>query len=131
MQRYSKKRQSILDCLRATKSHPGAEWIYSEMKKIYPDISLATVYRNLIILKDAGEIRSVGKVHGQERFDGNAMPHTHAVCQICGKIMDIPDFELPDYLMDEASAKCGFMMLSSDIHFSGICENCRKTEKTK
>ena len=43
----SKKRDAILSCLCNTDTHPSAEWIYHQLKPQIPDLSLATVYRNL------------------------------------------------------------------------------------
>ena len=67
--RFSRKRQSIIECLRSTKEHPSAEWIYNKLKPVYPDLSLATVYRNLKELKEDGAIRSVGVDADNERFE--------------------------------------------------------------
>ena len=81
IQRFSKKRQAIYDCLRSTTSHPTADWIYHQLHPDFPDLSLGTVYRNLSQLKNAGLIQSVGVVAGQERFDANISPHTHLICK--------------------------------------------------
>ena len=54
MQRFSKKRAAIYDCLCGTKTHPSADWIYQQLLPEFPDLSLATVYRNLAQLKEAG-----------------------------------------------------------------------------
>ena len=127
MQRYSKKRQAILDCLKNTTSHPTAEWIYSEIKKEYPDISLATVYRNLSQLKDAGEIRSLGKVGGKERYDGNLGEHSHVICSVCGKTIDVFELSLPADFEKKVEGMTGFEIVSSEITFKGICADCKKS----
>ena len=67
--RYSKKREAILDVIRSSDAHPSAEWIYQALKQANPDLSLGTVYRNLLFFQRQGTIQSVGVVHGQERFD--------------------------------------------------------------
>ena len=81
MERYSKKREAILDCLRSTDSHPTAEWIYAQLKGEYPDLSLATVYRNLAQLKSSGIIRSVGVVAGLPRFALAPQAHLTSIRQ--------------------------------------------------
>ena len=63
--RYSKKREAILDVIRGTDAHPSAEWIYQALKPAHPDLSLGTVYRNLLFFQRQGTIQSVGVVHGQ------------------------------------------------------------------
>ena len=125
MQRYSRKRQAILDCLRNTTEHPTAEWICARLKPAFPELSLATVYRNLTQFKDDGIICSVGKVNGQERFDANAAPHTHAVCAHCGRVVDVPGVSLPETLFSRVREIVGFEVHTSLVSFTGICPACR------
>lgn len=124
MQRYSKKRQAILDCLRSTNNHPTVEWIHEKLQPVYPDLSLATVYRNLGQLKDAGMIRSVGVVNGYEHFDANMRPHSHAVCSECGEIIDIEDMHVSQQLIDIVESTTGYHISNASLQFTGVCENC-------
>ena len=62
--KHSRKRDAILDCMRNTTCHPTAEWVYQQLKPIYPDLSLGTVYRNLAMFKESGTIQSIGVVGG-------------------------------------------------------------------
>lgn len=128
MQRYSRKRQSILDCLLSTKEHPTAEWIYSQIKPQYPSLSLATVYRNLNMLRDEGLIQSVGTVMGQERFDADVSPHTHIVCIKCGRVADAFDVVLPKDVCSDAEKASGFRILRAELRLSGICSRCESGE---
>ena len=64
--KHSKKRDAIYECVRSTKTHPSAEWVYSRLKPEIPDLSLGTVYRNLAMFKQEGDIISVGTVGGLE-----------------------------------------------------------------
>ena len=89
IRKNSKKRNAILELLHSTTAHPNADWIYAQLKPMYPDLSLGTIYRNLALFKEEGQIISVGTVNGQERFDGNLNPHTHFICEKCGRIEDI------------------------------------------
>ncbi len=66
VRRHSRKRDAILECLRCTTSHPTAEWVYNQLKPTIPDLSLATVYRNLAMFKAEGTIDSVGVYNGLE-----------------------------------------------------------------
>ena len=63
-----KKRNAILSCLRGTVLHPSAEMVHEMLREEHPDISLATIYRNLALFKSQGLIQSVGTVNGSERF---------------------------------------------------------------
>ena len=64
-QNYSRKREAILQAVRSTTLHPSAEWVYRELKPVFPDLSLGTVYRNLAQFKVDGVIVSVGTVNGR------------------------------------------------------------------
>jgi Fur family peroxide stress response transcriptional regulator len=125
MQRFSKKRQAILDCLCSTKSHPPAEWVYAQLQPDYPNLSLATVYRNLNQLKDAGVIRSLGVLNGHERFDGNASPHSHVACTRCGKILDVEDIQAPPDMIQAVEQATGFSIAEASLLFRGVCSACQ------
>ncbi len=56
--KYSRQRESIKEFLMTRRDHPTADVVYDNMKIIYPNISLGTVYRNLSLLSDIGEIRN-------------------------------------------------------------------------
>lgn len=124
MQRYSKKRQAIIECLQNTNIHPTVEWIYENLQPVYPDLSLATVYRNIGQLKKAGMVRSVGVVNGYEHFDANMQPHSHAVCSHCGSIVDIEDMHVSRQLIDIVENTTGYHISEAALQFTGICENC-------
>lgn len=85
----SKKRQAILESLRSVTDHPTAEMIYNRLKPEYPDLSLGTVYRNLAMFLEEGQIISVGTVDGQERYDARTDFHAHLVCRRCRCVTDI------------------------------------------
>ncbi len=88
-QNFSKKREAIYDTIRSTDTHPSADWVYEKLKPAYPDLSLATVYRNVRVLEEKGLIVSVSNVNGKERYDARTEPHTHFVCLGCGKVIDV------------------------------------------
>ena len=96
--RYSPKREAILQCLRSTTCHPSAEWVYSQLKPQIPDLSLATVYRNLARFRSEGAVQVIGSVNGEDRYDGNVVPHGHFICRACGAVLDLPHIlvEIPN-----------------------------------
>ena len=125
-QRYSKKREAILGLLRSTTEHPGAEWIYLRLKADYPDLSLATVYRNLNQFKEQGLILSLGAVNGVERFDANTTPHVHFVCDSCSKVLDLQKLDVPTALCQSAARETGAQVESCWLTFHGECAACKK-----
>jgi len=127
--RETTQRKLIYQVLVADKSHPSAEEIYKKVKKIKPDISYATVYRNLKVLKGQGKIKEL-KFEGEDfsRFDGNTSPHYHFRCLNCGRIYDIEISPLKD------CEKLVAQLSGHDIHFHeifyfGICKRCKESFK--
>lgn len=125
-----RKRNAILAYLRQTHDHPSAEMVYNHLKPEYPDLSLGTVYRNLSMFKDRGEIVSVGTVNGVERFDGNTAPHVHFVCTGCALVEDLPQIAVPEVLSREAATQMGGQVDMCQLTFTGLCGQCMDhTEK--
>ena len=118
-----RKRNAILECLRSTTAHPSAEMVHEMLQKDHPDISLATVYRNLSLFRSQGMIQSVGTVRGIERFDANTDPHVHFVCSQCGTVLDLHQIEVP-HLSRQVEASTGCAVESCQLTFTGLCENC-------
>jgi Fe2+ or Zn2+ uptake regulation protein len=118
----------ILETLRKSCNHPTAEDVYSLLKKDNPELSLGTVYRNLNVLCEQGEISKVESNFASERFDGNSARHYHLVCEKCGKLIDLPVgyFESVD---ETANASAGCRVYFHRIMFSGLCPECTATEK--
>lgn len=124
----SKKRDAILSCIRATRRHPSAEWIYHQLKPEIPDLSRGTIYRNLRLFLEEGSVTSVGVVNGLERFDGDVSPHAHFICQYCGEVLDMPEFAPLDAMAGQAEALTGGRIESCALIFSGCCRSCAQTE---
>ena len=74
MLKRSKQRESIKKFLISRYDHPTAETVYMNIKEEFPNISLGTVYRNLSLLADIGEIQKLSTGIGPDRFDGNPKP---------------------------------------------------------
>ena len=81
MRRHSRKRDAILNCIRQSRVHPSAEWIYAQLKPEHPDLSLGTVYRNLALFRESGEVVCVATVRGADRLDACTEPHAHFICE--------------------------------------------------
>jgi len=121
----TKQRAAILKTLRSTQSHPTAFWIYEQVKKEIPDISLGTVYRNLNLLRDKGEILQLDFLRPLSHFDGRAEPHYHFVCNNCRSILDLTEpvnTQLNNILANET----GLKVFSHHLEFEGLCHNCQK-----
>ena len=129
MERTSKhfrKRDAILNCVRSTATHPSADWVFEHVRHEIPDISLATVYRNLSLFKEQGLIASLGTVKGVERFDGNTEPHVHFICTGCGAVVDLPEISVPEELNSAVARSSGGRVDNCQLSFTGLCGECRK-----
>ncbi len=123
MKNYSRQREAILNVLRSTNTHPTADWIYGETRKIIPNISLGTVYRNLAELKKSGEILSIDVGDGKEHFDGDISPHLHLSCKECSSITDVPlAFDPFDSMIKDFS----FNAKTPVYLVYGYCKSCQK-----
>lgn len=120
--KYSRQRQAIWEFVRNRNDHPTADTIYVNVRKSYPNISLGTVYRNLMLLKKLGRIRTIETGGGVVRFDPKMEDHAHFICKSCGSISDLP-FDAGN-ILENASENCSGRITGYDAFFYGICEKC-------
>lgn len=123
---YSPKRQAILRVLLSTKEHPTVEWVCEQVRKEYPNISLATVYRNLSQLKEDGYVITVGTVKGHERLDGNVTAHPHFICRKCGAVIDVSLAADEGTMCNMVNDRYGIRADRCDITLWGLCSDCQK-----
>lgn len=126
--RQSKQRDTILDILQHTTSHPTADEVYTKAREIIPDISLGTVYRNLNFLADHGMILRIKSEDSTVHFDGNVTPHYHFYCVKCGQIKDIFPTDNHHKQLLSWVESAGNQVLASHVSFTGICAQCAKKE---
>ena len=119
-----RKRNAILECLRSTDTHPSAEMVYGMLQQEHPDISMATVYRNLSRFKSQGVITSVATVRGVERFDANTEPHVHFICSNCDAVIDLHQIQVPQELNCSVEKSSGCNVQSCQLTFTGLCSSC-------
>lgn len=125
--KYSRQRESVKACLMARKDHPTAEVIYASIREQYPNISLGTVYRNLNLLEELGEVRKLRCGNGPDHFDGDMAPHYHFLCKECGQVADMPMSH-----MEEINTLAGRYypgrIENHETVFYGVCPQCLKLE---
>lgn len=124
--RNTQQRRAILDYLRNTVSHPRAEDIYVSLKSNFPSLSFGTVYRNLRILSEIGEIQELRYGNSASRFDGNTTNHPHFTCEICGNVFDIEEeFVKLDKVI--FSGVKNFVIKSYRLELFGSCLHCKNS----
>ena len=122
------QRMAIVKILSKSENHPSVEDIYDQIKEDFPTMSLATVYRNIVLIKSLGEVLELGFPDGSNRYDGNKpYPHPHVVCIQCKKIVD-PDLDSLDNMTEEVAKETEFKILNHRLDFFGICKRCQAKE---
>lgn len=123
--RSSKQRQSILDALRQKQSHLSAEEIYQTVKPLHPSISLGTVYRNLEILTEIGQIDRANFADGKARYElASSGHHHHLVCLKCGEIENISACPMAKNI-EAFMEKRDFQPLRHYFEIYGHCTKCK------
>jgi Fe2+ or Zn2+ uptake regulation protein len=121
--RMTRQREVILEELRKVNSHPSADEVYEMVRKRLPRISLGTVYRNLEILSESGEIQKLEPGCTLKRFDGNPSEHSHIRCIRCDRIADVPMVSGPEIDLEQVDAT-DFEIIGHRLEFLGICPQC-------
>lgn len=121
--RITPQRHAVLEYLLTSMSHPTADEIYKALEEKFPNMSVATVYNNLRILREIGLIKELTYGDDSSRFDSNMNDHYHIICEDCGKIVD---FHYPtlDEIESLAEKVSGFNISHHRMELYGKCEQC-------
>lgn len=129
--RISPQRLEILRVLAGTPDHPTAESLHQRLLPRFPDMSLATVYKTIAVLKHCGEILELQFSNQDNRYDAVCpTPHPHCICQACGAIADPPAPDLAA-LADALAKATGYAITSHRLDFYGLCPACRERREGK
>ena len=125
--RMTKQRRIILEEVRKVKTHPTADEVYQMVRERLPKISLGTVYRNLDVLSESGDILRLESSGSRYRFDGNTDNHYHVRCVHCGRVDDLEGVRIS---VPEArvQAAVDYDIVGHRLEFLGICPACKKTQ---
>ena len=118
------QRRIVEEAVVATNSHATPEEIYAYVSVDHPNVSKATVYRNLKELSESGKITRIPTPNGADHYDHINYPHYHVRCEKCGKVFDV-DMPYMDHLVDNISNKHGFKINGYELVFSGVCPECQ------
>ncbi len=109
-----------------SRSHPSAQQVYDEVKKLHPTVSLATVYKTLEVLRNLDLVQEINFSRGQARFDSYLTPHINLVCLKCGKIADVDDVTVKE-MTTRVAAAAKFKLVGQRMDVYGFCQKCSGT----
>lgn len=123
--RITPQRHAVLDFLLNSESHPTADEIYKALEGKFPNMSVATVYNNLRVLKEIGLVRELTYGDSSSRFDCDTTEHYHVICEECGKIVDFY-YPILDEVETLAGQVTGFDVSHHRLEVYGTCEDCKE-----
>lgn len=122
---FTKQRQTVLRVIRESEEHLTANEVFENARRLLPGISFATVYNSLRYLKNEGLIGEIRFGTDCARYDRKLTRHDHALCNNCGKLVDL-ELSIPAGLVAEASSLSKFQAESIELTLRGLCPDCSK-----
>ena len=123
--RLTSHRLALIRLIAASEGHPNATELFESLRLQFPTVSLATVYKTLTLLKEAGEVLEID-LRSDSHYDGNKpYPHPHLFCNRCYKIFDGDEVLPMQKINREVEEKYGFQILRYQLIFYGLCQDCQ------
>jgi Fur family transcriptional regulator, peroxide stress response regulator len=125
--RLTSHRLALLRLIATSENHPNAAQLYEKLRMQFPTISLATIYKTLVLLKEKGEVLEID-LHNDSHYDGNKpYPHPHLICNRCGRIFDGDEVHFIQTINQEIKERYDFQVVQSQLVFYGVCQACQKS----
>ena len=121
--RITPQRVAIIDYLMHTEDHPSAEQVHVTVKRMYPMVSLSTIYKTLDLLREKRLVNEI-EVEGEARFDAHIDEHINLVCLNCGKIEDIDEKALRN-IQAKVAKKSEYLIVKGSFEMHGYCSKCK------
>ena len=123
--RLTPQRVELVRLIASSEGHPSAAQLYARIKRQFPTMSHATVYKTLALLKEMGQVLEID-LRDDSHYDGKRpQPHPHLICLKCNRIID-GDMEIDQSLIRKLEQASGYQILRSQIAFYGLCPDCKK-----
>lgn len=128
--RLTPQRVELVRLIAASDGHPSAAQLYTRIKRRFPTMSQATVYKTLSLLKDMDQVLEID-LRDDSRYDGNRpQPHPHLICIRCSQIID-GEADLDPAAIRKLEQASGYKVLRSQLSFYGLCPDCRNQPTVK
>lgn len=124
--KYSEQRRQVLRIFLRTEKHLAADELHRLVKKSFPSIGIATIYRTLKLLCESGLCRELKLDDGTTRYEHlyDHAHHDHLICTECGSMTEVLDKEI-EKLQEQLAKKNSFKIKSHKLIIYGTCKNCR------
>ncbi len=119
------QRINILDLI-GKNGHMSVEDIYEEIIKVHPSISLATIYKNIILMMEKGVLVEVPIAGKKPKYELSKTDHIHLVCTECGEVEDKPCIEVTDKVFNDLSSQEHFKLNRRQVNLYGVCASCQE-----
>ncbi len=123
----TKQRQTVLRVIQASDKHLTANEVFDDARRLLPGISFATVYNSLNYLKSQGLIGEIKFGTDANLYDRKLTRHDHALCNKCGKLVDL-ELTIPKKLLEEAANRSKFKPETIELTLRGLCPECSGQE---
>jgi Fe2+ or Zn2+ uptake regulation protein len=121
------QRVAVLRAVSSRFDHPSAEGVLQAARDELPTLSLATVYKALDALSEAGVLTQIG-LFDTKRYDANQHPHHHLICEVCGSVSD---FDKPELTPKAPRRIQGFQPREVRLQIIGTCGTCVEAKREK
>ena len=118
------QRMNILDVVEKN-GHMSIEAIYDQITKIHPSLSLATIYKNIILMVEKGVVVEVPIAGKKSKYELSKMDHIHLVCSECGDVEDKPCMDETDKMFQDLTNREHFILNKRQVNLYGVCEKCQ------
>ena len=127
--RPTRQRRAILQAVAAEPRPVSAQDLHAHLRSAGESAGLATVYRTLQALADAGVLRTFQTPTGEVAYKVcEPGHHHHLICTRCGRVEEIPSCEVEDWAAAVAKRR-GFSVSSHQADIYGVCARCAKRRR--
>jgi len=119
------QRMNILEVIDKC-GHMSVEDIYEEVIKVHPSLSLATIYKNIILMQENGILIEVPIAGKKSKYELAKTDHMHLICTECGSVEDKSCFEMTDRIFHELTEEEHFRLNKRQVNLYGVCETCQQ-----
>ena len=123
--RLTPQRVELVRLIAVSEGHPSASQLHTKIKRKFPTMSHATVYKTLNLLKEINQVLEID-LRDDSHYDGNRPePHPHLICVNCNKIID-GELSFDQESIQKMEQSSGYKILRPQISFYGLCPDCKE-----